>query len=276
MICPYLAHADHGPPGSPEHSVEGLRPADNNCLLFEMIEVFGNCVCSCAQGAAQAASLAYPAAMLNRFRGWERGPLSLSFFSRSLLLTSALTAVVCLPLTGCGKAEQEKKIAQIQQTANERIAKAEKEAQEKIAELQKQIEAIKAEAADASAEARAQADAAINKAQLSADEAAKAVQSALSRAREAYKEDARHQLAALNKEFTELTTQARKTPSKDKAAYDKAIKDIVARQKDVNADIAAFDKATLETFKTVKAKLVKDLALMKAAIKTAAAKLPKH
>jgi sugar-specific transcriptional regulator TrmB len=179
-------------------------------------------------------------------------------------------------VAGCGKAEQEKKIAEIQKTADERIAKAEKEAQEKIAQLQKQVEAIKAEAADASAEAKAQADEAINKAQVSADEAAKAVQSALSRAREAYKEDGRHQLAALNKEFTELATQAKKTPAKDKAGYDKAVKDIVTHQKDANADIAAFDKATLETFKTAKAKLVKDFALMKAAIKTAAAKLPKH
>jgi Fe2+ transport system protein B len=226
--------------------------------------------------AAHALLLAYPAPMLNLLRGWDKRRSSFSSIGSELLLASLLTGVVCLPLTGCGKAEQEKKIAQIQQTANERIAKAEKEAQEKIAELQKQIEAIKAEAADASAEVRAQADAAINKAQLSADEAAKAVQSALSRAREAYKEDARHQLAAINKEFTELAAQARKTPAKDKAAYDKAIKDIVARQKDVNADIAAFDKATLETFKTVKAKLVKDLALMKAAIKSALAKLPKH
>ena len=62
----------------------------------------------------------------------------------------------------------------------------------------------------------------------------------------------------LNKEFTELATQAKKTAAKDKAAYDKAVKDIVARQKDVTADIDAYDKAALEEFKTAKAKLTKD------------------
>lgn len=218
--------------------------------------------------------LAYPSVMKNRLCGWlgggERGQ------RRRVLNAGILASIVSLSLVGCGKAEEEKKIAQIQKTADERITRAEKEAQEKIAQLQKQLEAIKAEAADASAELKAQADAAINKAQLSADEAAKAVQSALTRAREAYKEDGRHQLGVLNKEFTDLATQARKTAAKDKAAYDKAIKDIVARQKDVTADITAFDKAALEEFKTAKAKLTKDLALMKAAIKTAAAKLPKH
>jgi len=212
--------------------------------------------------------------MKNRLRGWfgagkgEQG--------RRVLTASVLASMVSLSLVGCGKAEEEKKISQIQKAADERITKAEKEAADKIALLQKQMDAIKAEAADASADLKAQADAAINKAQLSADEAAKAVQTALTRAREAYKEDGRHQLSVLNKEFTDLATQAKKTAAKDKAAYDKAVKDIVARQKDVTADIAAFDKSALEGFKTAKAKLTKDLALMKAAIKTAVAKLPKH
>jgi uncharacterized lipoprotein YehR (DUF1307 family) len=193
-----------------------------------------------------------------------------------VLTASILASIVSLSLIGCGKAEEEKKIAQIQKAADERIAKAEKEAGDKIVQLQKQMDAIKGQAADASAELKAQADAAINKAQLSADEAAKAVQTALTRAREAYKEDARHQLSVLNKDFTDLAMQAKKTAAKDKVAYDKAVKDIVARQKDVTADIAAFDKAALEEFKTAKAKLTKDLTLMKAAIKTAVAKLPKH
>jgi hypothetical protein len=212
--------------------------------------------------------------MKNRLHGWFGGGSRVH--GRRVLTASILASIVSLSLVGCGKAEEEKKIAQIQKSAQERIAKAEKEAQEKILQLQKQIEAIKAEAADASAEVKAQADAAINKAQLSADEAAKAVQTALTRAREAYKEDGRHQLGVLNKEFTELATQARKTAAKDKVAYDKAVKDIVAHQKDVTADIAAFDKAAIEDFKTAKAKLTKDIALMKGAIKIALAKLPKH
>ena len=204
------------------------------------------------------------------------GPVPLRNRCRNVLVAASVASVVCLSLTSCGKAEQEQKIASIQKAADERVAKAERDAQEKIAQLQKQIEAVKAEAADAAAEVKAQADEAINKAQGNAEEAAKAVQAALTRAREAYKEDGRTHLAVVNKEFIELAAQAKKTPAKDKAAYDKAIKDVVARQKDIVADIAAFDKAALENFKATKAKLVKDLALMKAAIKTAHAQLPKH
>jgi hypothetical protein len=181
-----------------------------------------------------------------------------------------------LAASACGKAEQERKIAEIRATADAGIARAEQEARDKIAALQKEIEAVKAEAADASAQAKAAADEAISKAQMGVDEATKAAQAALSKAREAYKADARTHLAELNHELTEVTAQAAKTPSKDKAAYDKAIKEVVAHQKDIAADITAFDKAELETFKTVKAKLAKDLALMKAYIKTAKSKLPKH
>ena len=188
----------------------------------------------------------------------------------------ALIILFALSITACNKAEEEKKIAEIQKSADARVAQAEQDAKEKIAALEKQVEAIKEEAADASAQAKAQADEAVNKAQLSAEEAAKAVQAALGKAREAYKGDARTHLAELNKEFTEVAGQASKLPAKEKTAYDKAVKEVVARQKDVGNDILAFDKAVLETFKTTKAKLVKDLALMKAAIKNARSKLPKR
>lgn len=191
---------------------------------------------------------------------------STRFAPWSLLLMAAL-------LPACSKAEE---ISEIQKAADRRVAQAQQEAQAKIAELQKQIDAVKAEAADAAVQVKAEADAAINKAQVNADEAAKALQAALTRAREAYKEDGRTHLNDLNKDFVNLVTQAKKTPAKDKAGYDKAIKDIVAHQKEVNADIAAFDKAVLDTFKAAKAKLMKDLATMKAAIKTGLAKLPKH
>ena len=184
--------------------------------------------------------------------------------------------LLALALSGCGKAEQEQKIAEIQKAADARIAKAEQDAREKIAALEKQVEAVKSEAADASAQVKAAADEAISKAQMNADEAAKAAQAALAKAREAYKADARTHLADLNKELTEVTTQAAKIPAKEKAAYDKAIKEVIGYQKEVGNDIAAFDKAAIDTFKTAKAKLAKDLALMKAAIKNAKAKLPKH
>lgn len=193
--------------------------------------------------------------------------------SRGRVWPSLLMAVA---LTACGKAEQEKKIAEMQAAADARVAKAEQDARDKIAALQKQVEAIKEEAADASAQARTAADEAISKAQMSADEAAKAAQAALAKAREAFKADARTRLADLNHEVSEVTTQAAKIPAKEKAGYDKAIKDVIGYQKEIATDIAAFDKAELETFKTVKAKLAKDLALMKASIKTTKSKLPKH
>jgi polyhydroxyalkanoate synthesis regulator phasin len=183
---------------------------------------------------------------------------------------------LALSLTACNKAEQEKKIAEIQKSADARVAQAEQTANEKIAALEKQVEAIKAEAADAAVQAKAEVDEAANKAQLTADEAAKAVQAALAKAREAYKADARTHLADLNKEFTDVATLAAKTPAKAKVGYDKFLKEIVTHQKEIAADINAFDKAGLDTFKTAKAKLAKDLALMKAAIKNARAKLPKH
>jgi len=186
------------------------------------------------------------------------------------------SAVLAVALTGCGKAEQEQKLAEMQKAADTRVAKAEEDARAKIAALQQQVEAIKAEAADASAQAKAMAEEAISKAQSSADDAAKEAQAALAKAREAYKADARTHLTELNKEFTEVAVQASKIPAKERAAYDKAAKEIVGFQKEIGTDIAAFDKAALDTFKTTKAKLAKDLALMKAAIKTAKAKLPKR
>src|ERR1700690_4499735 len=69
--------------------------------------------------------------------------------------------LLVMPLNACSKAEQERKIAEVQKAADERVAKAEQEARDKIATLEKQVEAIKAEAADASAQAKAMADEAV-------------------------------------------------------------------------------------------------------------------
>ena len=191
-------------------------------------------------------------------------------FTAFMVAPALAMALLC---AGCGK---EQEIAAIQKAADAKVAKVEEEAKAKLAALQQQVEAVKAEAADASAQAKAMADEAISKAQSNVDEAAKEAQAALAKAREAYKADARTHLAEVNKEFTELAVAASKLPAKEKAGYDKAAKAIAGIQKDIQADITAFDKAEIETFKTAKAKLAKDLALMKAAIKTARAKLPKH
>jgi hypothetical protein len=185
----------------------------------------------------------------------------------------ALTVVVCSLIAACNHAEHEKRIAEMQQKADERVAKAEREAQAKVKQAEEQIAAAKAECAAASAQAKAQADDALSKAQASADEATKAAEAAQAKAREAYKEEGRTQLANLNQDLTEVATKAAKTPVKDKAGYDKAVKDVVTQQKAIAKDIAAFDQATLDTFKATKAKLDHDLALMKAAVKTARSKV---
>ena len=49
---------------------------------------------------------------------------------------------------------------------------------------------------------------------------------------------------------------------------------IVTQQKAIQKDIAAFDKASVADLKTAKAKLDQDLAVMKATIRTARAKVP--
>lgn len=205
--------------------------------------------------------------------------LGLPWAARSLACVAA-----CLPLvlTGCNQAEQESKIAEIQQKADERVAKAEREGRERILALERQIETIKTEAAAASAKAKVEADDAISKAQASAEEAAKATEDAtkaaekaVKNAREAYKGEGRTRLAELNKELVELVARAAKTPAKERVGYDEAMKEVTSHQKEIAKDVAAFDQATVETFRTAKAKLTKDLALMKAALKTARGKLPK-
>lgn len=193
----------------------------------------------------------------------------------TLLLGSASLATSLLFL-GCGnEAEQEKKIADVQRQADERVAKAERDCKEKIASLEKQIESVKAEAATASAQAKAQVDDAITKAQASTEEAAKAAETALGKAQQAYKLEGRTRLTDLNKEFSEIATKGSRTPPKDKAAWDKALKDVATHQKEINKDLAAFDKATLETLAATKGKLDKDVALMKNSLKLLRARLPK-
>jgi FlaG/FlaF family flagellin (archaellin) len=188
--------------------------------------------------------------------------------------TIALTIAVCSVLAACNHAEHEKQIMDLQQKADERVAKAERGAQEKVTKLEQQVAAVKAECAAASTQAKAQADDALSKVQASADEATKAAEAAQAKAREAYKEEGRTQLAHLNQDLTDVASKAAKMPVKDKAGYDQALKEVVTHQKEIAKDIAAFDQATLDTFKVTKAKLDRDLALMKAAVKTARSKLP--
>jgi hypothetical protein len=188
----------------------------------------------------------------------------------------AQTALVFVMFTAaCDNGEKTKaKIAEIQKQADEKIAQAERSANEKLAALQQQMEATKAELVDAAAQVKAEANDAINKAQANADEAAKAAAAALARARQAYKEEGRQQLNALNKEATDINAKIAKATATVKTTAQKSMLKVAEEQKAIQKDIEAFDTATLNTFKAAKAQMDKDVASLKATLKNARAKLP--
>lgn len=187
---------------------------------------------------------------------------------------SCLIALLAVGLAGCNEEEHKKALAELQDQADKKLAAVETKSKERVAELEKEVEALKTEAAAAAASAKAQAEEVANKAQASVDDAEKEAAKILERARSAYKLEAKARYQALNSDLAEVTAKASKVPAKSKAAYDKAIKNVVALQKDINKDIAAYDDATLDTFGKVKAKVDGDMAKYKAAIKAAKAKVP--
>jgi uncharacterized protein YicC (UPF0701 family) len=186
------------------------------------------------------------------------------------IVVRALFAMFALAACGDDKA----KIADIQKKADERIAQAEQSARDKIAALEKQMESTKSDLADAAAQVKAEANDAINKAQASADEATKTASDALDRARKAYKEEGRIQLANLKQDASDVNAKVGKASATVKTAVQKSMTKVTDEEKAVQKDIDAFDTATLNTFKTAKAQLDKDVAALKATIKAARAKLP--
>jgi hypothetical protein len=183
--------------------------------------------------------------------------------------------VVAVGLLGCNEEEHKKQLAEVQEQAEKKIAAAETKAKERVSELEKEVEALKAEASKAAEQAKADAEALASKTQASLDDAEKEAAKLLDKARSAYKTEAKARYQVLNGDLAEVTGKAGKVPAKSKAAYDKSIKTVLALQKDIAKDIAAYDEATLDTFGKVKAKVDTDLAKYKAAIKAAKAKLPK-
>lgn len=179
-----------------------------------------------------------------------------------------------LLLGACHDDEVDKKLAELQKQAEQKVAKAERDAQEKVAAAEKQIEQLKADMSAQTAKLKAEADEAVSKAQASAEEQAKAAEAALKKARQGFKEEGRLQLANLNKEVAELSAKAAKAPPKVKTEVTKSMQKIVTQQKAIAKDIAAFDTATLDKFQAVKTKLNQDLAVMKATIHAARAKVP--
>jgi len=186
-------------------------------------------------------------------------------------LRFVLAAPLVLALA-CGNEEElKKKAAEIEKKADERVAQAERQARTKSEEMQRELDKAKAELA----EAKSKLTDAVSQAQASVEEQTKAAEAALQKARQAFKEEGRTELAHLNKEVQEVSSKSGKVSKAAKDSFMKAMKDIQAQQKVIAQDIAAFDKATLDTFKATKAKLDKDLAVMKAKINAARAKLPK-
>jgi uncharacterized phage infection (PIP) family protein YhgE len=183
-----------------------------------------------------------------------------------------LVAPLLIALFACGnEEEQKKKIAEVEKKADERVRQAERQARSKTEEVQRELEKVKTELA----EAKSKLSDTVSQAQASVEEQAKAAEAALVKARQAFKEEGRTELAHLNKEVQELSSMSGKLKKGAvKDSFTKLMKDIQKHQKTIAADIAAFDKATLETFRTAKAKLDRDLAAMRATIRAARAKIP--
>jgi hypothetical protein len=179
-----------------------------------------------------------------------------------------------LMLAGCNDAEHKKQLEEVRSQAEKRVAQIETQSKERVSVLEKQIETLKAEAETVAAKAKAEADEAVSKAQASADDAEKETAKALNKAKEAYKNEGKARYASLNKDLAAVTAKSGKVSAKAKAAYDKTIKDILALQKEISKDIAAYDQATLDTFGKTKAKLDIDLTKYKALIKSAKTKVP--
>jgi hypothetical protein len=176
-----------------------------------------------------------------------------------------------LMLVGCSNAAEERaKLAELEKKAEQRVAQAEKVGREKADGLQKELDQIKAELATSKTKLEE-----ATKAQASSEDAAKQLEAALLKARQAYKAEGKAKLAAVNKEVAEASAKASKASAKVKPQLQKLLKGIPAQQKAVAKDLADFDNATLETLDTIKAKLAKDLAALKASAHAIQAKVPK-
>jgi hypothetical protein len=187
-----------------------------------------------------------------------------------------LALSLSLALAGCRdeEAADKAKLAELNKQVELRVAKAEREAAEKIAAAEQQVKRMEAEMAAATAKVKAEADDAVSKAQASAEEQAKAAEAALKKARQGFKEEGRLLLANANKEVSELSAKAANAPAKVKVEVNKAMQKIAAQQKVIAKDLAAFDTAPLDKFQSVKAQLARDLATLRATIRTARAKIP--
>jgi colicin import membrane protein len=185
-----------------------------------------------------------------------------------------LLAAMLLPFTlSCDSDKDKAKIAEIQKQADDKVAQIQKEAQDKVAAVEKQMAQLQSDLADAGAAVKAEADEEVAKAKADADKLAAEAADALAKARNAYKDTEKKQLAPVFKELEEIHAKEPSAP-KLKPQIDQALKTIATKKDAVKKEIDAFDSATLETLKTVKAKADQGVAELKALVHTTRAKLP--
>ena len=146
-------------------------------------------------------------------------------------------------------------------------------AADKIALAQKKIDELENMLVDAGAQAKTQTELEVSKAKSEEEKLAAAAADALKKARAAYQDSERRELAALSKDLDEIRAKAQSAPPKVKTEVDRALKDVAPKKDAVKKDIDAFDAATLETLKTAKAKTDRALTSLKQAIASARGKL---
>jgi colicin import membrane protein len=173
-------------------------------------------------------------------------------------------------LVACGNAEEEqKRLDEVQHKADQRFEKAGQEAKQKLDEAQKRADDLSKELN----ETKAKLEAAV-KAQADTEDEAKQAEAALAKAREGFKAAGKVELAAINADINELSPKLSKAAPKAKASATKTLQKVGAQQKAIASDLSEFDTATLDTLGTVRAKLQKDLAALRATARTAKSQLP--
>jgi septal ring factor EnvC (AmiA/AmiB activator) len=178
--------------------------------------------------------------------------------------------LLLLLLLGCdNSAEERVKLAEQQKQTEQKIAKAEQEAKAKVADAQREMERLKTELGEAKVKLEE-----VTKNQAAAVADQKQVEAALDKAKKAYRALVKDELDELNNEAKELSAKAAKAPAATKAATTKTLQQVSTKQKEVAQELGELDKATLETLDSVKAKLDKELAALRASVRSAKAKLP--
>lgn len=207
-----------------------------------------------------------------RYRPWSCGGNVSDMTSRRMGTARKVGLLFCT-LSTLAACSDDKKLQEIQKQADLRVANAQKEAANKLAIAQKQLEDLKVELQKQAEKAKADADESVRKAQEGADQGAKLAEEALAKARQAFKAEARARLTDINEDMKDVNAKAGKASAKAKAAAQKSLQEISKKETEIQKDIADFDSATLDTFRTVKAKVDQDLAKLKQAIAAARATL---